>query len=115
MEARPREHAVNDIVGVGNTFTMRETEIACTRGADTLWSDRVSGNVTVLAGNANFWAVGCEDGCLQVSMELPLMFLVLNGYQIISSTNRIPLLNVDYMISNFLFLLFLWVSCFVSF
>jgi hypothetical protein len=19
-----------------------------------------------LAGNANFWAVGCEDGCLQV-------------------------------------------------
>lgn len=66
LEARPREHAVNDIVGVGNTFTMRETEIACTRGADTLWSDRVSGNVTVLAGNANFWAVGCEDGCLQV-------------------------------------------------
>lgn len=74
LEARPRERAVNDIVGVGNTFTMRETEIACTKGADTLWSDRVSGKVTVLAGNANFWAVGCEDGCLQVSMD----FLDLN-------------------------------------
>ncbi|CAA2963981.1 Hypothetical predicted protein [Olea europaea subsp. europaea] len=22
-------------------------------------------NVTVLAGNSNFWVVGCEDGCLQ--------------------------------------------------
>ncbi|CAB4319931.1 unnamed protein product [Prunus armeniaca] len=26
----------------------------------------ISGKVTVLAGNANFWAVGCEDGCIQV-------------------------------------------------
>ncbi|KAF5937635.1 hypothetical protein HYC85_025141 [Camellia sinensis] len=67
LEARPREHAATDIVGVGNTFAMKETEIACTRGAQTLWSDRISGKITVLAGNANFWAVGCEDGCLQVS------------------------------------------------
>ncbi|XP_061345381.1 protein HIRA-like isoform X2 [Gastrolobium bilobum] len=66
LEARPREHAVNDIVGVGNTTTMKETEIMCTRGRQTLWSDRISGKVTVLAGNANFWAVGCEDGCLQI-------------------------------------------------
>ncbi|KAL6976407.1 hypothetical protein U1Q18_025195 [Sarracenia purpurea var. burkii] len=66
LEARPREHAVNDIVGLGNTFMMKETEISCTRGDHTLWSDRISGEVTVLAGNANFWAVGCEDGCLQV-------------------------------------------------
>ncbi|KAI4334258.1 hypothetical protein L6164_018969 [Bauhinia variegata] len=66
LEARPREHAVNDILGVGNTSMMRETEIACTRGAHTLWSDRISGKVTVLAGNANFWAVGCEDGSLQI-------------------------------------------------
>ncbi|XP_057480797.1 protein HIRA-like isoform X2 [Actinidia eriantha] len=66
LEARPREHAVNDTVGVGNTSTMKETEIACTRGAQTLWSDRISGKVTVLAGNSNFWAVGCEDGGLQV-------------------------------------------------
>lgn len=70
LEAYPREHAVNDIVGVGNTFMMKETEISCTRGAQTLWSDRIAGKVTVLAGNANLWAVGCEDGCLQVSMEL---------------------------------------------
>ncbi|GAV58578.1 WD40 domain-containing protein/Hira domain-containing protein [Cephalotus follicularis] len=66
LEAWPREHAVNDVVGVGNTYMMKETEIACTRGSETLWSDRISGKVTVLAGNANFWAVGCEDGCLQV-------------------------------------------------
>ncbi|XP_054811410.1 protein HIRA isoform X3 [Prosopis cineraria] len=66
LEARPREHAVNDIMGTGNTSTMRETEIACTRGSQTLWSDRIPGKVTVLAGNANFWVVGCEDGCLQI-------------------------------------------------
>lgn len=67
LEARPREHAVNDISGVGNTFMMKETEIVCTRATQTLWSDRIAGKVTVLAGNANFWAVGCEDGCLQVT------------------------------------------------
>ncbi|XVF05197.1 hypothetical protein REPUB_Repub05bG0151100 [Reevesia pubescens] len=66
LEACPREHAVNDIVGVGNACMMKETEIICTRGAQTLWSDRIAGKVSVLAGNANFWAVGCEDGCLQV-------------------------------------------------
>ncbi|KAE8037459.1 hypothetical protein FH972_010046 [Carpinus fangiana] len=66
LEARPREHAASDIFGVGNTFMMKETEIICTRGPQTLWSDRISGKVTVLAGNANFWAVGCEDGCIQV-------------------------------------------------
>lgn len=66
LEARPREHAASDIVGVGNTFMMKETEIVCTSGSQTLWSDRISGKVTVLAGNANFWSVGCEDGCLQV-------------------------------------------------
>lgn len=66
LEACFREHPVNDVIGVGNTFMMKETEIVCTRGAQTLWSDRIAGKVTVLAGNANFWAVGCEDGCLQV-------------------------------------------------
>ncbi|KAJ1390242.1 WD40/YVTN repeat-like-containing domain superfamily [Sesbania bispinosa] len=66
LEACPREHTVNDIVGVGNTPMMKETEIVCSRGPQTLWSDRISGKVTVLAGNANFWAVGCEDGCLQI-------------------------------------------------
>ncbi|KAI3706479.1 hypothetical protein L6452_24259 [Arctium lappa] len=66
LEACPKEHAANDIIGVGSTCVMKETEIACTRNGQTLWSDRISGNVTVLAGNANFWAVGCEDGSLQV-------------------------------------------------
>lgn len=69
LEARAKERAANDIV-VGNTYTMKETEVVCTRGTETLWSDRISGKVTVLAGNANFWAVGCEDGCLQVRTEI---------------------------------------------
>ncbi|KAM7272396.1 hypothetical protein ACFE04_027059 [Oxalis oulophora] len=80
LEACPREHAVNDVLGVGNACMMKETEIACTRGPETLWSDRISGNVTVVAGNANFWAVGCEDGCLQVytrcgRRDLPTMMM----------------------------------------
>ncbi|XP_027346087.1 protein HIRA-like isoform X2 [Abrus precatorius] len=66
LEARPREHAVNDIIRVGTTSMMRETEISCTRGSQMLWSDRIAGKVTALAGNPNFWAVGCEDGCLQI-------------------------------------------------
>lgn len=66
LEARPKEHAANDIIGAGNTSMLKETVISCTKGSRNLWSDRVSGKVTVLAGNANFWAVGCEDGCLQV-------------------------------------------------
>ncbi|KAL4333263.1 hypothetical protein GQ457_07G035570 [Hibiscus cannabinus] len=66
LEACLREHAVNDIAGVGHACMMKETEIVCTKWSQTLWSDRISGKVSVLAGNANFWAVGCEDGCLQV-------------------------------------------------
>ncbi|XP_077230426.1 histone chaperone HIRA-like protein isoform X2 [Tasmannia lanceolata] len=66
LEAKPIERTANDIIGVGNTFMTKETEISCTKGGQSLWSDRVSGEVTVLAGNANFWAVGSEDGCLQV-------------------------------------------------
>ncbi|KAE9616739.1 hypothetical protein Lal_00034826 [Lupinus albus] len=66
LEAQLKEHSVNDIMGMGNASTMRETEISCTRGSQALWSDRISGKVTVLAGNANFWTVGCEDGCVQI-------------------------------------------------
>lgn len=66
LEAQPREQAANDVLGTGNSFVMKETEILCSRGAQTLWSDRITGKVTVLAGNANFWAVGCEDGCIQI-------------------------------------------------
>ncbi|KAE8656743.1 Protein HIRA [Hibiscus syriacus] len=60
------EHALNDIAGVGHACMMEETEIVCTNGSQTLWSDRISGKVSVLAGNANFWVVGREDGCPQV-------------------------------------------------
>jgi protein HIRA/HIR1 len=69
LEARARERAANDVVmghNNNNVYTMKETEITCTRGNQNLWSDRISGKVTVLAGNVNFWAVGCEDGCLQL-------------------------------------------------
>ncbi|CAN0916744.1 Protein HIRA [Linum grandiflorum] len=66
LEARPRERAVSDVLGMAKTSTIKETEVLCTKGGHTLWSDRISGKVTVLAGNANFWAVGCEDGSLQI-------------------------------------------------
>ncbi|XP_042441575.1 protein HIRA-like isoform X3 [Zingiber officinale] len=66
LEAKPVEHSAHDMIGVGNAFSTKETEISCTQGSETLWSDRISGKVTVLAGNANFWAVGCDDGCLQI-------------------------------------------------
>ncbi|PIA58970.1 hypothetical protein AQUCO_00400080v1 [Aquilegia coerulea] len=66
LEAHAVEQAVNDVVGIGNVLTSKETEVTCTHGDQTLWSDKLSGKVTVLAGNANFWAVGCADGCLQV-------------------------------------------------
>ncbi|KAI0519728.1 hypothetical protein KFK09_007187 [Dendrobium nobile] len=66
LEAKAVERSMNDMIGVGNAFLTKETEISCTRGTLILWSDRICGKVTVLAGNANFWAVGCEDGSLQV-------------------------------------------------
>ncbi|KAM0899457.1 hypothetical protein ACQ4PT_021315 [Festuca glaucescens] len=66
LEAKPVERSAGDMVGVGGSFSTKETEIKCSRETETLWSDRIAGKVTVLAGNANFWAVGCEDGCMQV-------------------------------------------------
>ncbi|GJN34684.1 hypothetical protein PR202_gb23369 [Eleusine coracana subsp. coracana] len=69
LEVKPVERAAGDMIGVGGAFSTKETEVRCTRGTETLWSDRISGKVTVLAGNANFWAVGCEDGCLQDSLS----------------------------------------------
>ncbi|XP_009150308.1 protein HIRA isoform X2 [Brassica rapa] len=65
LEACPKEHAL-DTVGVVSTSTIKETEVVCKRSGETLWSDRIMGSVTVLAGNPNFWAVGCEDGTLQI-------------------------------------------------
>ena len=76
LEAKPVERAAGDMIGVGGAFSTKETEIRCTRGTETLWLDRISAKVTVLAGNANFWAVGCEDGYLQVSNILLSEFLV---------------------------------------
>ncbi|KAF3955080.1 hypothetical protein CMV_019659 [Castanea mollissima] len=35
----------------------------------------ISGKVNVLAGNANFWSVGCEYGCLQILASLLLSTL----------------------------------------
>ncbi|KAL3518518.1 hypothetical protein ACH5RR_021107 [Cinchona calisaya] len=80
LEAYLREHAINDILGTGTSTVMKDTEIVCTRGTQTLWSDRISGKVTVLAGNVNFWAVGCEDGSLQIYTKcgrraMPMMMM----------------------------------------
>ncbi|XP_057549293.1 protein HIRA-like isoform X2 [Amaranthus tricolor] len=80
LEARPREQAVNDIVGSSNMSLVKETEIICRRGSQTLWFDRISGKASILAGNANFWTVGFEDGCLQVYTKcgrraMPMMMM----------------------------------------
>ncbi|CAI9105597.1 OLC1v1004559C7 [Oldenlandia corymbosa var. corymbosa] len=80
LEAHPREHAISDILGTGKTTVMTDTEIVCTKGTQNLWSDRISGKVTVLAGNSNFWAVGCEDGSLQIYTKcgrraMPMMMM----------------------------------------
>ncbi|CAN6438953.1 unnamed protein product [Victoria cruziana] len=66
LEAKPVERVLNEMYGVGSAPMPRETEITCSKGGSVLWSDRLLGKVTVLAGNINFWAVGTEDGCLQV-------------------------------------------------
>jgi hypothetical protein len=79
LEAKPVERAAADMIGVGGAFSTKETEIRCTRGTETLWLDRISGKVTVLAGNANFWAVGCEDGCLQVNINPYQNFLSIDS------------------------------------
>lgn len=71
LEACPKDHAL-DTIGAVSTSMVKETEISCKRSGETLWSDRIIGRVTVLAGNPNFWAVGCEDGSLQVSIVLLL-------------------------------------------
>jgi protein HIRA/HIR1 len=76
LEAKPVERAAGDMIGVSGAFSTKETEIRCTRGTETLWLDRISAKVTVLAGNANFWAVGCEDGYLQVSNIFLSEFLI---------------------------------------
>lgn len=89
LEAQPREQAANDVLGTGNSFVMKETEILCSRGTQTLWSDRISGKVTVLAGNANFWAVGCEDGCVQVSFKSSNKHIILFSARVILSFGQV--------------------------
>lgn len=67
LEACPKEHGLDTLGVVSTSTTIKETEISCRGLGETLWSDRIMGRVTVLAGNPNFWAVGCEDGSLQVN------------------------------------------------
>ncbi|XP_020527302.1 protein HIRA isoform X2 [Amborella trichopoda] len=80
LDAKPVERAVSDLVGVGSSLLVKETEVTCLQGAVILWSDRLAGKATAMAGNTNFWAVGCEDGCLQVYTKcgrraMPMMML----------------------------------------
>ncbi|XP_057850963.2 protein HIRA isoform X2 [Cryptomeria japonica] len=62
LEAR----SVNSVSDTINGSGLKEMEVICSKGGLTQWRDKLPGNVTVLAGNANYWAVGCENGCLQV-------------------------------------------------
>ncbi|XP_078158563.1 histone chaperone HIRA-like protein isoform X2 [Carex rostrata] len=68
LEATLVDKSVSEIGGIGaGKFNVgKETQISCKKGSQTLWSDRIASKVTALAGNKNFWAVGCEDGSLQV-------------------------------------------------
>ncbi|KAJ7559671.1 hypothetical protein O6H91_04G095700 [Diphasiastrum complanatum] len=70
LEARPAKVAESDKLHAGELEISRnrttETNIVCSEGGEVRWSDRLAGKATALTGNSNFWAVGCEDGSLQV-------------------------------------------------
>jgi protein HIRA/HIR1 len=78
LEAKLLDKSVSDIGGIGAAkFNLgKEAEISCKKGLQLMWSDRISSKVTSLAGNKNFWAVGCEDGSLQVPLINTLSILV---------------------------------------
>lgn len=65
LEARALAFASNGSSG-SSRLDMQETEIICSKGGEVQWRDRVSGKVTAMAGNSNMWALGCDDGTLQV-------------------------------------------------
>ncbi|XP_024539552.1 protein HIRA isoform X1 [Selaginella moellendorffii] len=62
LEAKP-VRVQDAAAGRGETG---ETDLVCSQGGEIRWRDRFAGKVTALTGNTNFWAVGCEDGSLQV-------------------------------------------------
>ncbi|KAJ7568686.1 hypothetical protein O6H91_01G044100 [Diphasiastrum complanatum] len=70
LEARPANFAEIDKPGAESLEASRmrttETNIICSQGGEIRWSDRLAGKAKALTGNSNFWAVGCEDGSLQV-------------------------------------------------
>ena len=61
LEARPL---------IGGLPDNPETEIICSKCGQVQWKDRLAGKATVIAGNSNIWAVGCDEGTLQVSNDL---------------------------------------------
>jgi hypothetical protein len=70
LEAKLVNKSVSGIGGIGTAkFNLvKKTEISCKKGLQLMWSDRISSKVTALVGNKSFWAVGCEDGSMQVSI-----------------------------------------------
>jgi protein HIRA/HIR1 len=70
LEARPMAGSLPD---------NPETEVICSKCGQAQWKDRLAGKAAVIAGNSNIWAVGCEDGTLQVSLSLLLLLLLLLG------------------------------------
>jgi protein HIRA/HIR1 len=84
LEAKLVDKSVSDIglIGTAKFNIGKETEISCKKGPQLMWSDRISSKVTALAGNKNFWAVGCEDGSLQVSLINTLSFVKFSLYSV---------------------------------
>ncbi|MCO5558168.1 hypothetical protein L7F22_011745 [Adiantum nelumboides] len=59
FEARP-------LTGGSASLNTHRAEVICSQGGEVKWRDKLTGKATVIAGNSNMWAVGCQDGTLQV-------------------------------------------------
>lgn len=52
--------------GGSASMNPQKTEVVCSQGGEVKWRDRLTGKATVISGNSSIWAVGCQDGTLQV-------------------------------------------------
>ncbi|KAH7434805.1 hypothetical protein KP509_06G035200 [Ceratopteris richardii] len=43
-----------------------KTEVVCSQGGEVKWRDKLSGKASIISGNSNMWAVGCQEGTLQL-------------------------------------------------
>ncbi|KAI5062273.1 hypothetical protein GOP47_0022812 [Adiantum capillus-veneris] len=54
------------LTGGSASTNTHKTEVVCSQGGEVKWRDKLTGKATVISGNSNMWAVGCQDGTLQV-------------------------------------------------